>query len=81
LKPLHRILPGEKAYIIDMRNPRLCILFFEMGVFPGDLVEVRENIAEKCSLIVHINNRSYTIYKKEAETILTNKVSLEVCLN
>jgi Fe2+ transport system protein FeoA len=81
LKPLHKLNPGEKAFIIDMKNSNLCERFFEMGVFPGDMIEVRENSSDNNSIVVFINNHTFNIYKKAAETIMTNVVSYEFCLN
>jgi Fe2+ transport system protein FeoA len=81
MKPLHQLSPGEKAFIVDMQSPTICEKLFEMGVFPGDLVEVKENNAENNLLIVKINNNTYHIFKKAAATILTNVVSLQLSLN
>ncbi len=81
MKPLHHLSPGEKAFIVDMRNSKLCERFFEMGVFPGDYLEVKENSPANKSLVVVINNKTYNIYRAAAETILTNVVSFELCLN
>lgn len=81
MKPLHELTPGEKAFIVDMRNSRLCERLFELGVFPGDMVEVKENSPAHNSLSIIVNNRTLNIYKKAAETIITNVVSFDVCLN
>ena len=81
LKPLTQLLPGERAFIVDMRNNLLCEQLFEMGVFPGDMVEIKENSTENQSIVVKINNRTYNLFKGAAETIITNVVSFEVCLN
>jgi Fe2+ transport system protein FeoA len=81
MKPLHQLSAGEKAFIVDMRNSRLCEAFFEMGVFPGDAIEVKENCADNNSLVVLINRKTYNIYKKAAESIITNVVSFEIHLN
>jgi len=81
MKPLHKLTSGERAFIVDMRNSKLCEQFFELGIFPGDLVEVKENSSDNNSLLVCINNKNFNIYKKVAETIITNVVSFEVSLN
>ena len=81
MKPLHKLSSGERAFIVDMRNPSLCEQLFELGVFPGDLIEVKENSSDNNSLVVCINNRRFNIYKKAAETIITNVVSFEMNLN
>ena len=81
MKPLHHLSPGEKAFIVDMRNSKLCENFFELGVFPGDMVEMKENNTDNNSLIVSINNNTFNIYRKAAETIMTNVVSFEISLN
>lgn len=81
MKPLHKLSCGEKAYIVDMRNSKFCEFFFELGVFPGDLIEVKENYSNNNSLIVCVNNKNFNIYKKAAETIITNAVSFEINLN
>jgi Fe2+ transport system protein FeoA len=81
MKPLHHLLPGEKAFIVDMRNLKLCEKLFELGVFPGDMVEMKENNKENNSVIVSINNHTFNIYRPAAETIITNVVSFEVSLN
>lgn len=81
MKPLHQLAPGEKAFIVDMRNTMLCEKLFEMGVFPGDMVEMKENNRENNSVVVKINNLTFNIYRPAAETIITNVVSFEVSLN
>lgn len=81
MKPLHKLSAGEKAFIVDMRNGQLCERLFELGIFPGDLIEVKENAADNNSIVVCINNHSFNIVKKAAETIITNVVSYEFCLN
>jgi len=81
MKPLHKLNPGEKAFIVDMRNSKLCERLFELGVFPGDLVEMKENNSENNSLVVVINNNTFNIYRPAAETIITNVVSFQISLN
>lgn len=81
MKPLHQLVPGEKAFIVDMRNTKLCEKFFELGVFPGDLVEMKENNSANNSVVVTINNHTFNIYRPAAETIITNVVSFQVSLN
>lgn len=81
MKPLHHLTPGEKAFIVDMRNSKLCEKLFELGVFPGDLVEMKENDSENNSIIVTINDNTFNIYKQAAETIITNVVSFQIGLN
>ena len=81
MKPLHHLAPGEKAFIVDMRNSKLCEKLFELGVFPGDLVEMKENNSETNSIVVAINNHTFNIYRQAAETIITNVVSFEISLN
>jgi Fe2+ transport system protein FeoA len=81
MKPLHQLAPGEKAFIVDMPNSKICEKLFEMGVFPGDMVEMKENNKETNSVIVKINNNTFNIYRLAAETIITNVVSFEINLN
>jgi Fe2+ transport system protein FeoA len=81
LKPLHKLTVGEKAFIIDMRNAHLCMELFERGVFPGDMVEIKENSAENNSIVVNINNHTFNIFRKAAATIITNVVSYDFSLN
>ncbi|HLP52064.1 MAG TPA: FeoA family protein [Chitinophagales bacterium] len=81
MKPLHQLVPGEKAFIVDMRNTKLCEKFFELGVFPGDMVEMKENNSANNSVVVTINNHTFNIYRPAAETIITNVVSFQVSLN
>jgi len=81
LKPLTHLLPGQRAFIVDMQNSSFCEKLFELGVFPGDMVEVKENSGDNQSIVVKINNNTYNIFKGAAETILTNIVSFQVCLN
>jgi Fe2+ transport system protein FeoA len=81
MKPLNQLDSGQKAYIVDMRDPNLCERLFEMGVFPGDLVVVKENLTDRNSLLVTINDKTFNIYKGAAETIITNVVSFEMSLN
>ena len=64
-----------------MRNARLCEKLFELGVFPGDAVEVKENLKDTNSLVVRIRNKTFNIYRPAAETIITHVVSFEVSLN
>lgn len=81
MKPLNQLSAGEKAFIVDMRNSKLCDELFKHGVFPGDLVEMQENSIFNNSLVVKINNKKFNIYKNAAETIITNVVSFEFALN
>lgn len=81
MKPLHHLNPGEKAFIVDVRNSKLCEKLFEMGVFPGDLVEMKENNSANNSIVVAINNNTFNIYRQAAETIITNVVSFQISLN
>ncbi len=81
MKPLHKLQPGEKAFIVDMRNTKLCEKLFELGVFPGDLVEMKENNSNNNSVVVTINNNTFNIYRPAAETIITNVVSFQINLN
>ena len=81
MKPLHHLTPGEKAFIVDMRNSKLCEKLFELGVFPGDLVEMKENDSTNNSIVVTINDHTFNIYRQAAETIITNVVSFEISLN
>ncbi len=81
MKPLDKLHAGERAYIIDIGNHKLCEKLFEMGVFPGDMVEVRENTEHHNSIVVQVNNQTLNIFRKAAEKIITNTVSFEVSLN
>ncbi len=81
MKPLHHLTPGEKAFIVDMRNSKLCEKLFELGVFPGDLVEMKENNTDNNSIVVSINKHTFNIYREAAETIITNVVSFQISLN
>lgn len=81
MKPLNKLGAGERAYIVDMRNSLLCDKLFQMGIFPGDLVEVKENSLFKHSIVVSINNKTFNIYRKAAETIITNVVHYDFSLN
>lgn len=81
MKPLHHLTPGEKAFIVDMRNSKLCERLFELGVFPGDLVEMKENNTNNNSIVVSINEHTFNIYREAAETIITNVVSFQISLN
>ncbi|MCX6198482.1 MAG: FeoA family protein [Bacteroidetes bacterium] len=81
MKPLNKLSTGEKAFIVDMRNSKLCDELFKLGVFPGDLVEMQENSVFNNSLVVKINNKKFNIFKNAAETIITNVVSFEFALN
>jgi Fe2+ transport system protein FeoA len=81
LKPLTQLRPGERAFIVDMRNSFFCEKLLELGVFPGDMVEVKENSGDKQSIVVTINHHTYNIVKSAAETVITNVVSFDICLN
>ena len=81
LRSLDKLGAGERAYIVDMRNSRLCEKFFELGIFPGDLVEMKVNSATDTSIVVTINNKTFNIFRAAAETIMTNTVSFEFSLN
>lgn len=81
MKPLDKLGAGERAYIVDMKNSLLCEKLFEMGVFPGDLVEVKENSSENNMLVVVIKGHTLNIYKPAAETIITNCIHFETSLN
>jgi Fe2+ transport system protein FeoA len=81
MKPLTKLSQGEKAFIVDMRDEELCKTLFELGVFPGDLLEVKENQIDTNSVIVRVNNRTLNLFRNSAETIITNIVSFEFNLN
>ncbi len=81
MKPLDKLGAGERAYIVDMRNGKLCEKFFELGIFPGDMVEMKVNSADENSIVVTINNKTFNIFRAAAETIITNTVSFEFSLN
>lgn len=81
MKPLNKLAGGERAYIVDMLSAQLCERLFEMGVFPGDMVIVKENKKDAGSLLVSINNKTFNINRKAAEMIITNVVSFEISLN
>lgn len=81
LKPLTHLRPGQKAFIVDMRNSHFCEKLFELGVFPGDMVEIKENSGETQSIVVKINDNTFNIFKGAAETIITSVVSFDICLN
>lgn len=81
MKTLNELSPGERAFIVDMRNSQLCQKLFAMGVFPGSIVEVRKNDIKADSLVVIINNQTFIIYKRAAESILTNTVTFELSMN
>lgn len=81
MKSLDQMCAGERAYIVDISNNKLCEKLFEMGVFPGDLVEMKENGAGHNSIVISVNNQTFNIYRKAAEKIITNKVCFEVSLN
>jgi Fe2+ transport system protein FeoA len=81
LKPLHELRSGEKAFIVDLRNPRLSEKLFELGIYPGALIEVKEHREEANYMLIHVNRKDYNIFKHAASTIITNNVSLEFELN
>ena len=81
MKPLNKLNTGQKAFIVDMRNAELCERLFELGVFPGDMIEVKRNSETDSSMIFKVNNQSFNIHKNIAETIITNVVSFEIHLN
>ena len=81
MKPLTHLQPGQRAFIVDMRNSHYCEKLFELGVFPGDMVEIKENPGDGHSIVVKINNHTYNIFKGAAESIMTNIVSFDICLN
>lgn len=81
MKSLDKLGVGERAYIVDMQNSLLCEKLFEMGVFPGDLVEVKVNSKENNLLVVVIKGQTLKIYKPAAETIITNTIHFETSLN
>ena len=45
------------------------------------MVEIKENSSDNQSIVVAINNHTYNIVKGAAETIMTNVVSFDICLN
>lgn len=81
LKPLHKLQPGEKAFIVDLQNPRLSEKLLELGIYPGALIEVKEHNDEGNYMRVQVNRKDYNIFKHAASTIITNIVSLEFDLN
>lgn len=81
MKPLHKLSPGERAYIVDMNNSLICEKLFELGVFPGSIVEMKYNAAQHNSVIVTINGHTYNLFKPAAETIMTSTIFFEIGLN
>ena len=81
MKSLDKLGAGERAYIVDMKNSLLCEKLFELGVFPGDVVEVKINCAQTNTLLVTIKGHTFNIYKPAAETIITNSFLFEASLN
>lgn len=81
MRSLANLNPGERAYIVDMKNALLCEKLFEMGVFPGDLVVMEENSANDNSIVVRINDRRFNIFRQAAETIITHYIHFQYSLN
>ena len=78
---LDKLGAGARAYIVDMRNTKFSEKLLELGILPGDLVEVKHNCQLNNSMIVTVNNKTFNIFRPAAETIITNQVSFEICLN
>lgn len=81
MKPLHKLQPGERAFIVDLRNPRLSEKLFELGIYPGALIEVKEHREGSSYMRIAVNRRDYNIFKHAASTIMTNIVSYQFELN
>ncbi|MBL0308942.1 MAG: FeoA domain-containing protein [Bacteroidetes bacterium] len=81
MKTLNELSPGERAFIVDMRNSQLCQKLFSAGIFPGSVVEVQKNDLRADSIVVTINNQTFILLKKAAESILTNSVTFELSMN
>jgi len=81
MKPLTKLSSGERAYIVDMRDGEICSILFEMRIFPGDMVEIKDNSANNNSVVIKVGNRTLNLVKNSAETIITNAVSFEINLN
>ena len=81
MKPLTELERGEYGYIVDMRDSQITCQLFDMGCFTGDLICVESNRPERDFMTFSCREHYYRLYKPKAETIITNVVSYQFCLN
>lgn len=80
-KPLTKLNPGEKAYIVDLKNGKVGEYLLKAGIFPGDLIEIQYITPAKNYVVFKVNNEHIKMHMNAAETVLTHFVQHQFCLN
>jgi len=81
MKRLTQLKKGEFAFVVDLRDPIVCLEMLDNGFFPGEKVDVLENMPDANHILVAMNTKHYQIIKKKANSIITNVVSYDIHLN
>ena len=81
MKRLTQLKKGEFAFVVDLRDPIVCLEMLDNGFFPGEKVDVLENMPDDNHILVAMNNKHYLIIKNKANSIITNVVSYDIHLN
>ncbi|MFN8309437.1 MAG: FeoA family protein [Chitinophagales bacterium] len=81
MKPLTEVQEGQSVYILDLRNDRLCIEFFEKGCFPGDQIHIIQNSPLHKFIVFLSGGNRYRLYRNYAAAVITGIYSHHICLN
>lgn len=75
-KSLSQLKKGERAKITSFINNNLPAKFFELGIVPGAIIEIKHKAPLHGPICVNItqNNSLIAIRNSEAATILTDKL-------
>lgn len=80
-RALSNLAEGESAFIVDLRDGKLTEYLLERGFIPGSRIYMKENKADKNSVVVKIGGRTIHIFRQSAETIITSQIAFDFCLN
>lgn len=81
MKSLLDLKEGEFAFVVDFTASENIEQLLELGIFPGEKIIMKCNSAKKNYILVQLNKVLLSIPKQKAETIITNYISFEFCLN
>lgn len=73
---LDKLKKGDMVKITSFKNNNLPAKFFELGIIPGAIIQVKHKAPLHGPICVNIiqNNSLIAIRKSEASTILTDKI-------
>ncbi|MVZ61449.1 FeoA family protein [Sphingobacterium humi] len=73
---LDKLKIGEKVKINKIQSPEIPAKFYELGFYPGSLIEIKHKAPLNGPICVNIleNNALIAIRKSEAKLILAEKI-------